>query len=341
MILKCLNKPRALKALSSFLSENSHCLLLTLRCILIEIDTFASFKTLADDFNTAEPFGIANGFALSDCGRETLLCVSVHHLGGLDLAGRQILVVLQGVVAGWVVEVGWARILVERRVGGSHRHLVVDEVVEVEVREDAVVGHAVVGRCGLEVVQVGESSAVRGTQPEWHVLVAVIDGVALAALKEAEEVVLDDGVLLDGAGVGASGLSADAVTDREDILELVMLQGVAVDINHASAVADTRVEDEFVLLARWVDVGVCELMLINLARVDVLEGGDISVVRLANLDHFPAKVNFDSTLGTLLKSDLVGVGEGINELVGGPVLDFAALSCDTDELVLTEESLVV
>lgn len=56
LFLKCLNKPRAFKSFKQFFT-----LLLTFKCILIEIDTFASFKTLGDDFNTAEPFGIANG----------------------------------------------------------------------------------------------------------------------------------------------------------------------------------------------------------------------------------------------------------------------------------------
>jgi len=60
--------------------------------------------------------------------------------------------------------------------------------------------------------------------------------------------VLHDWVLLDGSRVGTGGLSADAVTDREDILELVVLKGVAVNIDLTISVADTGVKEELVLL---------------------------------------------------------------------------------------------
>ena len=53
-------------------------------------------------------------------------------------------------------------ILLERSVLLSHLLLVTDHVVEVEVGEETVVGDGVVGGCGLEVVQVGESSGVGG-----------------------------------------------------------------------------------------------------------------------------------------------------------------------------------
>lgn len=162
----------------------------------------------------------------------------MHHLGILDLAGLQILVVLDGVVTGWVMEVRWALVLLESGVLLAHALLLVEGVVEVDVGEDAVVGHAVVGWRGLEIVQVRETGSVSVAEPEHHVLVAVVDGVGLLTLEEAEHVVLDDGVLVDGTSVGTSGLSADAVTNGEDILEPVVLKGVAVDINLTLLVAD-------------------------------------------------------------------------------------------------------
>lgn len=162
------------------------------------------------------------------------MCVRVDHLGGLDLALLEVLVVLEVVVTGRVMVVWWAVVLLERSVVRSHANLVIDEVVEVEVGEDAIVRHAIVGTGWLEVMQVGESSTVSAAKPEWHVLVAVIDGVALLTLEEAQHVVLDDRVLMDATGVRASRLSADAVADSENILELVVLQGVAVDVDHAS-----------------------------------------------------------------------------------------------------------
>ena len=265
----------------------------------------------------------------------------MHHLGGLDLAGLQILVVLQSVVAGRVVVVRWALVLREGGVSGTHAELVVDGVVEVEVREDAVVGHAVVGGSGLEIVQVRESGAIGVAQPEWHVLVSIVDGVALLTLEELENVVLDDWVLVDGTSVGTGGLAADAVADGEDILVSVVLQGVAVDIDLAGGIADARVEDELVLLAGWVDVGVGEVMLHGLTSVDVLEGGDVSAVLLADLEELPAEVDLDASLLALFEGDLVGVWESVDELVGCPVLNLGALGGHVDKLVLAEEGLIV
>ena len=177
-----------------------------------------------------------------------MLCVRVHNFAHANLAGLQVLVVLEGVVPSRVLLVGWSVILLERSVLLSHLLLVTDHVVEVEVGEETVVGDGVVGGCGREIVQVGESSGVGGAQPEGHVGVSVVNGVALFALHEAQNVVLHDWVLLDGSRVGTGGLSADAVPDREDILELVVLKGVAVNIDLAVSVADTGVKEELVLL---------------------------------------------------------------------------------------------
>jgi len=91
-----------------------------------------------------------------------LLCVRVHNFAHANLAGLQVLVVLEGVVPSRVLLVGWSVILLERSVLLSHLLLVTDHVVEVEVGEETVVGDGVVGGCGLEVVQVGESSGVGG-----------------------------------------------------------------------------------------------------------------------------------------------------------------------------------
>ena len=211
--------------------------------LLIEIDTFASFKTLGDDFNTLlSPLELpmVASCRLSDTWglNEASLRVRVHHLRRLNLARLQVLVVLEGIEAGWVLVVRWAAVLLERGKLLAHANLVLDEVVEVEVGEDSIVRHAVIRGCRLEIMQVGETSAIGVAHPEWHVLVAVIDSVALFALKEAQHVVLDDGMLMDRARVRACRLSTDAVTDSKDIFELVVLKGVAVDIDHAIPVTD-------------------------------------------------------------------------------------------------------
>lgn len=187
----------------------------------------------------------------------------------------------------------------------------------------------------------GETSAIGGTQVEWHVLVSIVDGVAFLTLEEGEHVVLDDGVLPDSTSVGTGGLARDAVTDGEDVLEFVVLQSVAVHVNHTGVVADTGIEDKFVLLGGRVHIGTNEVSLDLLTSINVLEGGNLGVGILADGEKLPAEVDLNTTLVALLKSDLVSVREGINELVGRPVLDLGASGSCTDELVLSEEGLVV
>mmetsp|Transcript_37409 Transcript_37409/g.49175 ORF Transcript_37409/g.49175 Transcript_37409/m.49175 type:complete len:382 (-) Transcript_37409:101-1246(-) len=186
-----------------------------------------------------------------------------------------------------------------------------------------------------------ETGAVGGAEVERHVLVAVVDGVALAALQVLQQVVLHDGVLLNSAGVGAGGLASDAIADGKDVLELAVLQGVAVDIDHTGGIADAGVEEELVLTGRRVDVGTDEVLLDGLTRVDVLEDGDLGVGILADGLELPAEVKLDAALLALLHGDLVGVGEVVDELVGGPVLDLGASGSSAHHLVSAEQRLVV
>ena len=265
----------------------------------------------------------------------------MHNLGKFDLTTLQVLVVLEVVEAGRIVVVGWALALREGGVLRAHALLVRHHVVEVDVREDAVVRHRVVCWGRLVVVQVRESGAIRGTQVEGHVLVSIVNGVALLALEELEHVVLHDWVLSDGAGVGTGGGTRDAVTDGKDILVLVVLQSVAVNVNHALRVTDTRVEQEFVLTRGWIHVGANEVALNGLTGVDVLEYGDLGVAIITDADHLPAEVDLDTALVTLLEGDLICVWETVDVLVGRPVLDLGAGGGGTEKLVLTHQGLVV
>ena len=158
---------------------------------------------------------------------------SVDYFADFDSAVLQVLVVLEGVVAGGVVPVGRTLVLGEGGVLLAHFLLVTHHVVEVQVGEHTVVRNTIVGGCGLEVVQMREASAVGGAKVEGHVGVSVVNSVALLAFKVLQNVMLDNGVLSDGTGVGTGGVTGDAVTDCEDVVVLVMLLSVAVHVNLA------------------------------------------------------------------------------------------------------------
>ena len=95
------------------------------------------------------------------------------------------------------------------------------------------------------------------------------------------------------------------------------------------------------LPARWVNVGLNEVLLVDLTGVDILEGGDLGVGILAHLHELPSEIDLDSTLGALLKSNLIGVWEVVDELVGRPELNSAARSSGGHEFVLAEKGLEV
>ena len=222
---------------------------------------------------------------------------------------------LEGVVAGRIVVVRRALALSKAGVLLAHSLLIKQHVVEVEVGEDAVVGNAVVRVGRLEVVQVRETSTVRSTEIGRHVLVTIVDSVALLTLEELENVILNDRVLADGTSVGSGGLARDAVTNGEDILKAVMLESVAVNIDHTLAVAHTRGKEELVLTARWVDIGANEVLFDRFASVHVLEDCNLGECLFTDAQELPSEIDLNAALRTLVKSHFVSVGEGIDELV--------------------------
>lgn len=72
----------------------------------------------------------------------------------------------------------------------------------------------------------------------------------------------------------------------------------------------------------WVDASGEEWLLKDLTIVNVLEGSNfLSILVLADLDHFPAKADIDASFVALVKSNLVGIWELVDLLVWSKVLD--------------------
>ena len=94
-----------------------------------------------------------------------------------------------------------------------------------------------------------------------------------------------------------------------------MLERVAVNIDHTLAVAHTRVEEELVLTARWVDIGANEVLLDRFTSVHILENCNLGVGILTDTQELPSEMDLNATLFALFESNFVGVREGIDELV--------------------------
>ena len=95
------------------------------------------------------------------------------------------------------------------------------------------------------------------------------------------------------------------------------------------------------LLAWRIDVCGGEVVLNGRSCINVLEGCNISRTVVVHFEELPAQVDLDTALLALFKGNLVSIREGIDELVGGPVLDLATLGRKIEKLILSVEPLVV
>jgi len=200
-----------------------------------------------------------------------------------------------------------------------------------------------VSRCGLEVVQVRESSAVRVTEVHGHVRESIVDGVAVSSTEVAQNVVFHNGRLSHSSSVGTGSLSTDAISEGEDVLVVLVLHGVFVNINTTVRITKVRdVRKEFVGSGRRVNHGREERFLDDFVSVNVSEDSDF-LTGFSSLDfgHFPSEHNINVTLSALVKSNLISISEFIDVLVGSPVLHASRVGGTSVHLVLSHEVLVV
>jgi len=201
----------------------------------------------------------------------------------------------------------------------------------------------VVSGCGLEVVQVRESSAVRVTEVHGHVRVSIVDGVAVSSVEVLEGVVLDDGGLSHSSSVGTGSVSANAISESKDVFVVVVLHGVLVDINSTSVVTHVGdLSEERVGGGRRVDHGGEERFLNDFVSINVSEDSNLfSDISSLDFGHFPSEHDINVSLSALFKSNLVGVTKLIDVLVGSPVLHASRVGGTSVHLVLSHEVLVV
>jgi len=103
---------------------------------------------------------------------------------------------------------------------------------------------------------------------------------------------------------------------------LLVLKRIFVNIYEALMVAKTGISDQFLGFAGWVDASCEEWLLNDFTVVNVFENSNLLVVFIVlNLNHFPAEHHIDVSFVTLIKSDLVCVGELVDLLVWRPELE--------------------
>lgn len=105
-----------------------------------------------------------------------------------------------------------------------------------------------------------------------------------------------------------------------------MLQSVRVHVNKTAVVGDSGFNQLRLGLGVGVDASVSENVLDGFTRVHVLHNSHLlSNVVFVGLDHFPAKVHFNTSLVALLEGELVCVWEFEDLLIRSPVLDLGVI----------------
>ena len=119
-----------------------------------------------------------------------------------------------------------------------------------------------------------EACHVRVTNQEWHVGVTVVYCTELSSIEVCLQVVLHDWSLNVSSVLGTGGLTIDAISECEDVIESLVLQSVWADIDHTILSCNTCINELLMWETGWVDVDMSEWMLLNLTRVNMLESTD-------------------------------------------------------------------
>jgi len=153
---------------------------------------------------------------------------------------------------------------------------------------------------------------------------------------------LDNRGLVDSSSLGPGGINTNAISECEDVLITLVLEGIWVNIDDTFGIGNAGGNKLLMRLARRINNTSEEVLLNNLTWVDVAESGDLlSILVVSNLGHFPSEEDLDSSLLAFLESNLVGIGELIDLLVGSPELDAGILGGTSLKNILAKEVLVV
>jgi len=145
-----------------------------------------------------------------------------------------------------------------------------------------------------------------------------------------------------GSDLGPGSLTVNAVTEGENVIESLVLEGVWANIDHAVGSGDAGVDELLVGLGCWVHIHVSEGVVSDCTGINMLESSDLlSNGILLNLHKLPAEVHVDSSLLALFKSNLVGIREFINPFIWSEIGDSSRSAGNSLDLVLSEVGFVV
>lgn len=145
-----------------------------------------------------------------------------------------------------------------------------------------------------------------------------------------------------GCDLGPSGLSVNTVSECENVIESLVLEGVWADIDHTVGSSDAGVDELLMGDGGWVDVDMGETVLSDSSGIDMLEGSDfLADGILLDFHQLPSEVDINSSLVALFEGDLVGISEFIDVFIWGEICDSCRWAGNSEHLIVSEERFVV
>ena len=153
---------------------------------------------------------------------------------------------------------------------------------------------------------------------------------------------LNNGILTLSSNLSSSCWNINTITKSENVFESLVLEGVLININKTSLISDTSIDKLFLRLTGRVDNTGLEILLKGFTGINISESDNFfSNFISMNLDHFPSKMNINTSLSAFIKSNIISIWELINFFIWSPELDSSILGSSSLELILSHKVLIV
>ena len=186
------------------------------------------------------------------------------HFFERNVSALEVVVVLERSPSGGEVVVRGTVSLFEAREFLSHGHLALHHSSKVPSREEAIVRDGMIHRVRLVVVQMLEVTGIRVTKVERKEGISIIDTVQFLTIHELLNILLDNRGLVDSSSLGSGGVDTNAISECEDVLITLVLEGVWVNIYDTIGIGNARGNKLLMRLARRVNNTSEEVLFNNL-----------------------------------------------------------------------------
>lgn len=133
---------------------------------------------------------------------------------------------------------------------------------------------------------------------------------------------LNDWALSNCCSLSSSSVYTNAITKSKDVFKSLVLKSIRIDINDSLSVSNTAIEQSSLRFAGRINDCREEILFNDLSSLNASEDSNLLFLFvLLDFKHFPSKVNINTSLVALFKSNFVSIWELEYFLVWSPELD--------------------